>query len=144
MTTEEDKDAVRRCFEALNHRQTGVAAGFWAANSTNFGTRVEREAMMKLLEGLLQVGDRFEPKEIVAEGEWAACRPIASCTRSIRPTIPLDSGIQQPTEPAGRAFAFRHMDVFRTVGRKPHEHTSNRDDLGVARQIGLELLSAGR
>jgi predicted ester cyclase len=41
--------------------------------------------------------------------------------------------------PEGRTFVFKHIHLFRLVDGKIKEHLANRDDLGAAMQLGLEL-----
>lgn len=142
MSGDETKATVREYFKAVNAHDSAAAAGFWAADSTNFGRPIERQRLEKLMGELVQIYDNFEIKEMVAEGDWAVCRVIATGRHMIRPTVPFDSGIWQLKEPSGSPFTFQHIHMFRVVDGKIKEHTASRDDLGAARQIGLELVPA--
>ena len=142
MPNDDIKATVREYFEAMNAHGGGGAAGLWAADSTNFGRPIERQRLEKLMGELVQIYDHFEIKEMIAEKDWVACRVITSGKHTMRPTVPFDSGIWQLNEPSGREFTFQHIHMFRIVDGKIKEHTACRDDLGAARQIGLELVTA--
>ena len=74
-----------------------------------------------------------------AEDEWVACRISVKGRHKAQPPIPFDSGIFQLTKPDGRP-SLQHIHIFRLVDGKIKEHWANRDDLGAARQLNMELL----
>jgi predicted ester cyclase len=139
MANEENKEVIRRYWDVLNSRDAKGATTFWAADATNHGMKRTREQVQLLHESLLQVYEHLTIHEMVSEGEWVACRLTAQGRHRAQPTIPFDSGIYLLTKPDGRPFSFQHMHMFRVVDGKIKEHWANRDDVGAAKQLGLEL-----
>jgi predicted ester cyclase len=133
------KDVVRKFCDALSKGDAKAAADVWAADSINHGTSVPHEAVEKLMQDIARIHERYEIKEMIAERDWVACRIIVSGKHKARPTIPFDGGIYMITEPDGRPFTTQHIHMFRIVDGKIKEHWANRDDLGAARQLGLDL-----
>ena len=74
------------------------------------------------------------------DGDWVVCRMIVHGRHKIEPSIPFDGGIYNITEPDGRPFRTQHIHMYRIDKGKIKEHWANRDDLGAARQLGLELV----
>jgi predicted ester cyclase len=144
MPSENDKEFIRRYWNALNSRDAKAATAFWAADATNHGRKLTPEEVQLLHESLLQIYEHMTIHEIVSEGGWVACRVTAEGRHKAQPVVPFDSGIYLLTKPDGRPFSFQHMHMFRVVDGKIREHWANRDDLGAARQLGLELKPANR
>jgi predicted ester cyclase len=71
---------------------------------------------------------RFDVEDEVAEGD----RVVQRVTMSGRHAGPL-----MGHEPSGRAFAVRHMYIWRIADGKIAEHWGSRDDLGLLGQLGL-------
>lgn len=139
MGTAENKELVRAFYEAMNSRDAKAAAEFWADPSLNHGREVDRKSMERLFEDAVQLHERSEAKEMVAEGGWVACRVVVSGRHKIKTRLPLDGGIYNISDPDGRPFSFQHIHMFRVSRGKIVEHWANRDDLGAARQLGLDL-----
>jgi predicted ester cyclase len=142
LNTEKNKDLVRRQFQLISEGDAKGAAALYAPVSRNHGREVKREDIAQVLESLVTLQERFTINEIVAEGEWVACRAIVTGKHDAQPRIPVDSGIYSFVKPAGQPYTFQHMHLFKVVGGQIVEHWANRDDLGAARQLGLELSSA--
>jgi predicted ester cyclase len=140
MTTEDNKQAVRRFCDAMNAHDALGAADCWASDPINHGRQVEHQDISKLLGEIVQIHERYEVMEMVAEGDWVACRIVVSGRHKIRPLIPFDGGIYQISEAEGLPFTSQHIHMFRIVNGKIKEHWATRDDLGAARQLGLELV----
>ena len=126
----------------MNRGDSRAAADFWAVDAANHGTKVEHHMVEKLMESIVQVHEHYEVEEMVAEGDWVACRLIVSGRHKARPSIPFDGGIYNITEPTGLPFTAQHIHMFKIVDGKIKEHWAGRDDLGAARQLGLELKPA--
>ncbi len=140
MTTEENKAVVRRFHEAMNSNDAKAAAEFWAEDSTNHGMKVSHRAVEKLMEEIVKIHEHYEIMEMVAEGDWVVSRVVVSGRHKAKPLIPFDGGIYQVMEPKGLPFTAQHIHMFRIVDGKIKDHWANRDDLGAARQLGLELV----
>jgi predicted ester cyclase len=71
---------------------------------------------------------RFEVEDEIAEGD----RVVQLVTMSGRHTGPL-----MGHEPTGRAFAVRHVYIWRIADGRIADHWGSRDDLGMLGQLGL-------
>lgn len=139
MTAEGNKDTILRYWTALNSRDAKAASAFWAQEPINNGKQREHEDIERLHESLVLIYDRVSVHELIAEDDWVACRITAEGRHNAKPPIPFDSGIYQLLEPQGRTFSFQHIHMFRLEDGKIKEHWANRDDLGAAKQLGLNL-----
>ncbi|MGA8542074.1 MAG: ester cyclase [Thermoplasmata archaeon] len=82
--------------------------------------------------------------EMIAEGDWVAVRTTCTGTHTESPELPVNGGMFVGLKPTGRSYTVQQIHMFRIVDGKLTEHWANRDDLGAARQIGLDLkASAG-
>jgi ketosteroid isomerase-like protein len=139
MGAEENKAVVNRQFELLNAGDVEGAAGLWAPQSLNHGRKVDPKSISKVYESLRALQETHTLHEMVAEGDWVAVRTTCHGTHSAEPAIPVNSGIFTGLKPSGRSYTVQHLHLFRIVDGKISEHWANRDDLGAARQLGLEL-----
>ena len=73
---------------------------------------------------------RFEVEDEIAEGD----KVVQLVTISGRHTGPL-----MGREPTGKAFAVRHIYIWRIADGKITDHWGSRDDLGLLGQLGLLL-----
>jgi predicted ester cyclase len=144
MTNKQNKDIIRQYWSTLNSGDAKASAAFWATKVINHGMERSRDEVERLHESLVQVYEHITIHEMVAEGDWVACRITAQGRHKSQPTVPFDSGIYQLTKPDGRSFTFQHIHLFRIIDEKIAEHWANRDDLGAARQLGLELTPVKR
>ena len=71
---------------------------------------------------------RFEVEDEIAEGD----KVVQLVTMSGRHT-----GALMGREPTGRAFAVRHVYIWRIADGRIAEHWGSRDDLGLLVQLGL-------
>jgi len=143
MAAKENEEVVRRQFELLNAGDANGAAGLWAPDGFNHGRKVDRGAISKVYESLHSLHESHTLHEVVAAGDWVAVRTTCQGVHSAEPEIPVNGGIFVGLKPTGRSYTDQHMHLFKIVGGRIAEHWANRDDLGVARQIGLELKPSG-
>ena len=137
MMVEQNKEIVRRLFEFQNSGDAKAAAALWATESSNHNRRVDPALMKSVFESLNLLREHHSIHEMVAEGEWVAIRTTCEGVHAAK--VRVNSGIFAEVEPTGRKYAVQHMHLFRIVDGKIKEHWANRDDLGAARQVGLEL-----
>ena len=90
------------------------------------GRESVRETVRRLHGGF--GGLRFEVEDEIAEGE----KVVQRVTMSGRHT-----GAAMGGEPTGRAFAVRHVYIWRIEDGMIAEHWGSRDDLGMLGQLGL-------
>ena len=133
MTTEENKEIVRRSVELLNSGDVKGAAAVWAPEAFNHGKRVDPKLIESVFASLKLLQERQSIHEMIAEGEWVAVRTTCEGLHAAKPAIPVNSGIFSGVEPTRRKYTVQHIHLFRIVDGKITEHWANRDDLGAAR-----------
>jgi hypothetical protein len=139
MDLEGNRRLVRLQFELLNEGRTGEAASLWSEESLNHGRKTTPAGIKRVYESLHMLNEKHTIHEIVAEGEWVAIRTTCTGVHAAEPPIPVNGGIFKGLTPTGREYENQHLHMFRVVNGKLVEHWANRDDLGVAVQIGLAL-----
>jgi ketosteroid isomerase-like protein len=139
MGIHENKELVRRQFELLNSGDVKGAADLWAPESVNHGRRTDPSGISKVYESLRSLHENHTLHEMIAEGDWVAVRTTCQGVHSTTPEIPVNGGMFVGVKPIGRSYTVQHIHLFRIVDGRLKEHWANRDDLGAARQIGLEL-----
>jgi len=137
MTPEQNKQIVRRQFELLNERDAKGAVALWGPDSYNHGQKVDAKQLESVYASLSQLQERHSIHEMVAEGDWVAVRTTCEGVHAAK--VRVNSGIFAEIEPTGKKYTVQHMHLFRIVDGKIAAHWANRDDLGAARQVGLEL-----
>lgn len=130
---------MRRHFELVSRGDAKGAAALYAPNSLNHGRIVDSDHMALIMESIVRLREQFTIHEIIAEGDWVAFRATVTGKYETQPKIPMDGGIYSLANPGGQTYTFQHMHLFRIVDGQIAEHWANRDDLGAARQLGLEL-----
>ena len=124
----------------MNAHDAKGAADCWASDPINHGKQIKHQDIEMLLGEIVQIHEHYEIMEMVAEGDWVTCRMVVSGRHKVRPSIPFDGGIYQINEAKGLPFTSQHIHMFRMADGKIKEHWAARDDLGAARQLGLELV----
>lgn len=138
---EDNKAVVGRHFQLISKGDAKGAAALFAPRATNHGREVSREGILRTMEALIGQEQHFTIHEFVAEADWVACRTIVSGRNNSRPVL-LDHGIHSLAEPKGQAYTFQHVHLFKVANGQIVEQWANRDDLGAAGQLGLELKPA--
>jgi len=131
---EENKQLILSQIGALNAGDLDTAEGLAhpdffnheAAPSRANGPRGLRATLGNLREAF--AGFRFEPLDIVAEGDRVVVRARVS-GRHV--------GEFAGMEPTGREFSVQQIHIWRLADGKIVEHWASRDDLGAMRQLGL-------
>lgn len=142
MGLEDNKAVVRRHLQRISDGDPKGAAELWAPRSFNHGREVSREGLQAIMESLIELNEKFEVKEMVAEGDWVACRAIVTGKHTSRPKLPVNHGVPLIAEPRGKSYTVQHIHLFKVVKGKIVGHWANRDDLDGAIQLGLELTPA--
>ncbi len=141
MGLEENKELVRRQFELVSSGDAKGAAALWAEDASNHGMRVGPALVETVYASLCLLQERHTFHEMIAEGDWVAVRTTCQGVHAAK--VRVNGGIFANVEPTQRPYSVQHIHLFRVVDGKIVEHWANRDDLGAARQIGLELRAAG-
>ena len=142
MGAEQNKTTTRRQFELLSAGDFEGAAALWANDARNHGRETNPASIARVYESLRSVKETHVLHELVAEGDWVAVRTTCSGAHVATPKIPVNGGIFVGFAPTGRTYSAQHLHLFKVVDGKITEHWANRDDLGAAQQIGLELKPA--
>jgi predicted ester cyclase len=136
----EQAEVVRTLFELMDAGRTEQAASLVAENALNHGRPGGRAQSAAIYASLAEAfpDERHEIQLLVAEGEWVAVRVLATGTHLGTPSFPyVLGGILADTPPTGRTFAVAHHHFFRVVDGQILEHWAAREDLEMARQLGL-------
>jgi predicted ester cyclase len=131
---------VREHFRLLDERDPAGAAAVFADRSVNHGRPVSRAQVEAVLRSLCQAAPdtRTEVLEMVSDGEVVACRLTRAGTHLGTPEIPfVDGGVFSAGPPTGGPFQSSQIHWFRIRNGMVVEHWASRDDIGVARQLGL-------
>lgn len=144
MTSDANKALIRQQFELLGSGDLDGAAGLWASQALNHGRPVDPTGIGKVYSSLRSLKETHTLHEMISEGEWVAVRTTCHGVHSAEPAFPVNSGIFSGLPPTGREYTVQHLHLFRVVGGKITEHWACRDDLGAARQVGLELRPTNR
>jgi predicted ester cyclase len=118
---------------------TGSAATF-ADESLNHGMQVTPDRIEAVLRSLrMALPDlRSETIEMVSDGEVVVCRTVLTGTHLGNPEIPfVQGGVFAMVEPSGKRVEIMQMHWFRVRDGKIVEHWAVRDDLTMARQLGV-------
>ncbi len=134
---EENKRIVRRQFELLSLGDAKGAAALWSVQAKNHGRPVDPAAIESVYTNLQLLREQHTIHEVVAEGDWVALRTTCRGIHAAKARV--NSGIFADAEPTGRAYTVQHMHMFRVVDGKIVGHWACGDDLGAARQAGLDL-----
>ncbi len=138
----DNKQLVHRHFELLNAGDVKGAAALWGARASNHGRPVTPEVIESVYASLALLRERHSIHEMIAEGDWVAVRTTCSGVHAAK--VPVNGGIFADVEPTQRSYTVQHLHLFRVADGKLVEHWANRDDLGAAQQVGLELRAANR
>lgn len=139
MTVEENKAIVRRQFDLLNAGDVHGAAALWASPSWNHGRQVDSATLENVYASLRSLHETHDLHEMIGEGEWVAVRTTCTGVHAEEPRLPVNGGIFTGLKATGRSYTVQHLHIFRIVDGRITAHWANRDDLGAARQTGLEL-----
>jgi len=139
MGSEENKKIVLAQFELLNRGDVAGAAALWASECSNHGRKVGPAGIVRVYESLKVLGEQHTLHELIAEDDWVAVRTTCVGRFSGRPELPVNGGVFSGREPNRRTYEVQHIHLFRVQGGKLVEHWASRDDLGAARQVGLDL-----
>jgi predicted ester cyclase len=151
MTTEENKDLIRRHFAALERGDLEEAASYWAPDAINHGSGRPGQQPPPGPGGLLGVlrslklafpNRRWQIDELIAEGDMVACRLTVSGTYGEIPPIPVEGAMLMRTPPNGKPYTVQHVHVFRLTEGKVAEHRAVRDDLGLLLQLRVLAVPA--
>jgi predicted ester cyclase len=124
----------------LNEGDTAGSAATFADHVLNHGREVTRDGVEAVLRSLrMAMPDlHSETVEMVSDGEVVVCRSVLTGTHLGTPEIPfVQGGVFAMVEPSGKRIEMMQMHWFRVRDGKIIEHWAVRDDLTMARQLGV-------
>lgn len=148
MSTETNKDLVRRFWKASEESDLDAIAAFWALDAINHGGQTAQsdrrppagpEGLKRVLVSLRTAfPDRtYHIEDLIAEGDKVVCRLTVRGTHQGTPAIPIEGGMLTAHPPTGKAYTIQHIHIFRIEQDKLAEHWAVRDDLGLMQQLGI-------
>jgi predicted ester cyclase len=79
----------------------------------------------------------MEIVDMVAEGDDVVVRCRVSGTHRGTSTTRVNGGFLLGVPPTGKHFVVQHIHWYKLQGGLIADHFTNRDDVGMARQLGL-------
>ncbi|MCG3160823.1 MAG: hypothetical protein JMDDDDMK_01898 [Acidobacteria bacterium] len=137
---EKNRAVIQRMHEAMERNGFLAQLEFWAEESLNHGHRATREMIRAVVEDIVTTFPdvKLTPITLVAEGEWVVGRYEFSGTHQGVGRHPfVHEGLLTGVPPTGRRFTAQHIHMFRLKDGRIVEHWANRDDITMARQLGL-------
>lgn len=129
-----------RMFIAAEQKGFSAQAGFFADEVINHGFSVNRDMIRAILSDISATFPdvKMEPLIILAERDWVVAQCMFSGTHKGVGQHPfVHEGLLVGIPPTGKSFKVQHMHMFRMQDGLIVEHWANRDDVGMARQLGL-------
>ena len=134
------EEVVREQLRRFDEGDVAGSAALFADESLNHGMTVSPALVEAVLRSLRQAlpDHRSTILELTTDGEVVVCRVSATGTHLGTPDLPfVEGGVFAAGPPTGRPVATTRMQWYRVRDGRIVEHWANRDDLGVARQLGL-------
>ena len=131
---------VARQILLLNEGDVAGSASNFADESLNHGMLVSRDRIEAVLRSLRTALPDLESEtlEMVSDGEVVVCRAMLRGTHLGTPEVPfIQGGVFAMVEPSGKRIEMMQMHWYRVRDDKIIEHFAVRDDLTMARQLGV-------
>jgi predicted ester cyclase len=134
----QNEQVVRRFLEAINHHDAKAAAAEFSEDAKNFGRQIGRKGMEDALVDIFNTFPdwHMEIEKIVASGDQVVVRCRVTGTHQGVGKLPLN-GMPVGAAPTGKRFEVGHTHWDTLQRGQIVEHSANRDDLGMLRQLGL-------
>ena len=131
---------VRHQFEYLSTGRHTEAAAQFADDAINNGRPASGGRVAGILATLAEVfsDERHDVEELVSDGELVAARVRFTGTHSAMPSVPFVlGGVLAGVPPTGRRVSVADHHFFRVRNGRIVEHWGVREDLEMARQLGI-------
>lgn len=132
-------ERIRQHHEAINRGDLAGAAGFYAEQLTNNGNPVKRSRLLAILADNRAAFPDWHMRidRLVARGDEVVALITVTGTHRGVSRRPVNGGTYLNVAPTGRRFSVLHTHWFTLKDGLITEHRATRDDLGLARQLGL-------
>lgn len=137
---EQNKVAIWQMFKAVEQKGFTAQSEFFAEQVINHGIPVNRDMVRAILQDILTTFPdvKMTPLHIVVERDWVVARCMFSGThKGIGRSPFVHEGLLAGVPPTGKSFKTQHIHMFRMEDGLIVEHWATRDDVGMARQLGL-------
>jgi predicted ester cyclase len=141
-TTDQEKrnlEIIRLATEAMNRGDLKAYVSYFAEDTKNFDRPVGREGIRRSIEDIFTTFPdyRHDIVEVIAKSDSVVVRCRTSGTHRGVGKLPLNGGMLVGVEPTQKRFEVQHIHWYKLRDGKIAEHTANRDDIGMMRQLGL-------
>jgi predicted ester cyclase len=137
---EQNKVIIWQMFKTVEQKGFTAQSGFFADHVINHGVPVNRDMIRAILQDILNTFPdvKMAPLHIIAEGDWVVARCMLSGThKGIGQNPFVHEGLLAGAPPTGKSFKTEHIHIFRMEDGLIVEHWAARNDIGMARQLGL-------
>ena len=137
---EQNKVTIWQMFKAVEQKGFTAQTEFFADQVINHGTPVNRDMVRAIHQDILTTFPdvKLAPLNILAEGDWVVARCMFSGThKGIGQDPFVHEGLLAGVPPTGKSFKTQHIHMFRMKDGLIIEHWAARNDVGMARQLGL-------
>jgi predicted ester cyclase len=131
-------EIVRRATEAKNRHDLKEFISYLAEESKNFDRLITREEIQRAAEEIFTMFPDYRDDiiEMIAKDDSVVVRCKTSGThRGVGK--PVMGGILLGVAPTQKHFEVQHIHWYKLRDGKIVEHTANRDDIGMLRQLGV-------
>jgi predicted ester cyclase len=130
---------IRAHHDAINRGDVAEAAGFYAERFTNNGNAIDRARLQAIIADNAATFPDWTMRidRLVARGDDVVALITVTGTHRGTSRRPVNGGTYLNVPPTGRRFSVLHTHWFTLKDDLIVEHRATRDDLGMARQLGL-------
>ncbi len=130
---------IRQHHDAINAGDVAAAAAFYADQLTNNGNVISRARITAVIADNAHTFPDWNMRidRLLASGDEVVALITVSGTHKGMSKRPVNGGTYLNVEPTGRSFSVLHTHWFKLKDGMIVEHRATRDDLGMARQLGL-------
>ena len=139
-TLEAHNEAViRRHHDAINRADVTAAAAFYSDKLTNNGNAIDRARITAVMADNQRTFPDWNMRidRLLARGNEVVALITVTGTHKGVSQRPVNGGTYLNAQPTGRRFSILHTHWFRLKEGLIVDHRATRDDLGMARQLGL-------
>jgi predicted ester cyclase len=137
---EQNKVTIWQMFKAVEQKGFTAQSEYFADQVINHGIPVDRDMLRAILQDILTTFPdvKMAPLNIVADGDWVVAHCMFSGThKGVGQNPFVHEGLLAGVRPTGKSFKTQHIHMFRMEDGLIVEHWAVRNDVGMARQLGL-------
>jgi predicted ester cyclase len=137
---EQNKVTIWQMFKVVEQKGFIAQCEFFPDRVINHGIPINRDMVRAILQDILTTFPdvKMAPLNIVAEGDWVVAHCMISGThKGIGQIHFVHEGLLAGVPPTGKGFKTQHIHMFRMEDGLIVEHWASRNDVDMARQLGL-------